>query len=104
MAVRLFGCLPQNDPWHALSFRRFKWRNGGLAGGVPSAKQWLQHEVTLVESQDSGIIGVGEGSTPLLRAEEVVAKLNVWHLESTVRGVNVNPTALLTFGSAIERW
>lgn len=32
------------------------------------ARQWPQHKVTVVESPDIGIIGVGEGSTPQLKA------------------------------------
>lgn len=32
------------------------------------AKHWPQHKVTVVESPDIGIIGVGEGSTPQLKA------------------------------------
>jgi tryptophan 6-halogenase len=44
---------------------------GGTAGWMAAcllAKSWPQHAVTLVESPDVGIIGVGEGSTPQLRA------------------------------------
>jgi glycine/D-amino acid oxidase-like deaminating enzyme len=44
---------------------------GGTAGWMAAcllAKSWPQHDVTLVESPDVGIIGVGEGSTPQLRA------------------------------------
>jgi tryptophan 6-halogenase len=44
---------------------------GGTAGWMTAcllAKAWPQHKVTLVESPDVGIIGVGEGSTPQLRA------------------------------------
>lgn len=44
---------------------------GGTAGWMAAcllAKQWPQHKVTLVESPEVGIIGVGEGSTPQLRA------------------------------------
>ena len=44
---------------------------GGTAGWMAAcllAKSWPQHRVTLVESPDVGIIGVGEGSTPQLRA------------------------------------
>ena len=32
------------------------------------AKRWPQHEIIVVESPDIGIIGVGEGSTPQLKA------------------------------------
>jgi tryptophan 6-halogenase len=44
---------------------------GGTAGWMAAcllAKAWPQHKVTLVESPEIGIIGVGEGSTPQLRA------------------------------------
>ncbi len=44
---------------------------GGTAGWMAAcllAEAWPQHRVTLVESPDIGIIGVGEGSTPQLRA------------------------------------
>lgn len=44
---------------------------GGTAGWMAAcliAKQWPQHKVTVVESPDIGIIGVGEGSTPQLKA------------------------------------
>jgi tryptophan 6-halogenase len=44
---------------------------GGTAGWMAAcllAKSWPQHGVTLVESPDVGIVGVGEGSTPQLRA------------------------------------
>jgi 2-polyprenyl-6-methoxyphenol hydroxylase-like FAD-dependent oxidoreductase len=44
---------------------------GGTAGWMAAcllAKHWPQHKVTLVESPDVGIIGVGEGSTPQLRS------------------------------------
>ncbi len=44
---------------------------GGTAGWMTAcllAKRWPQFSVTLVESSDIGIIGVGEGSTPQLRA------------------------------------
>jgi tryptophan 6-halogenase len=44
---------------------------GGTAGWMAAcliAKQWPQHQVTVVESPDIGIIGVGEGSTPQLKA------------------------------------
>jgi tryptophan 6-halogenase len=49
----------------------FTIMGGGTAGWMAAcllAKQWPQHKVTLVESPDVGIIGVGEGSTPQLRA------------------------------------
>ncbi len=44
---------------------------GGTAGWMTAclmAKAWPQHKITVVESPDIGIIGVGEGSTPQLRA------------------------------------
>ena len=44
---------------------------GGTAGWMAAclvAKRWPQHQVTVVESPDIGIIGVGEGSTPQLKA------------------------------------
>ena len=44
---------------------------GGTAGWMAAcllAKRWPQTKVTLVESPDVGIIGVGEGSTPQLRS------------------------------------
>jgi hypothetical protein len=44
---------------------------GGTAGWMSAcllAKKWPQHRVTVVESPDIGIIGVGEGSTPQLKA------------------------------------
>ena len=44
---------------------------GGTAGWMAAclvAKTWPQHKVTVVESPDIGIIGVGEGSTPQLKA------------------------------------
>lgn len=44
---------------------------GGTAGWMAAcllAKRWPQFLVTLVESPEIGIIGVGEGSTPQLRA------------------------------------
>jgi tryptophan 6-halogenase len=44
---------------------------GGTAGWMTAcliAKHWPQHKVTVVESPDIGIIGVGEGSTPQLKA------------------------------------
>jgi tryptophan 6-halogenase len=43
---------------------------GGTAGWMAAcliAKHWPQHKVTVVESPDIGIIGVGEGSTPQLK-------------------------------------
>ncbi len=49
---------------------RFVILGGGTAGWMTAcllAKQWPQHKVTLVESPEVGIIGVGEGSTPQLR-------------------------------------
>lgn len=44
---------------------------GGTAGWMAAcliAKAWPHHKVTVVESPDIGIIGVGEGSTPQLKA------------------------------------
>lgn len=44
---------------------------GGTAGWMAAcliAKKWPQYKVTVVESPDIGIIGVGEGSTPQLKA------------------------------------
>jgi flavin-dependent dehydrogenase len=44
---------------------------GGTAGWMAAcliAKAWPEHKVTVVESPDIGIIGVGEGSTPQLKA------------------------------------
>lgn len=44
---------------------------GGTAGWMAAcliAKRWPQHKVTVIESPDIGIIGVGEGSTPQLKA------------------------------------
>ena len=45
---------------------------GGTAGWMTAAlmaKTWIPrgHKVTLLESRDIGIIGVGEGSTPKMR-------------------------------------
>ncbi|MFM2410166.1 MAG: hypothetical protein RL481_994, partial [Pseudomonadota bacterium] len=51
--------------------QQFVILGGGTAGWMAAcllAKQWPQHKVTLVESPEVGIIGVGEGSTPQLRA------------------------------------
>jgi tryptophan 6-halogenase len=50
---------------------RFVILGGGTAGWMTAcllAKAWPQHQITLVESPDIGIIGVGEGSTPQLRS------------------------------------
>lgn len=50
---------------------RFVILGGGTAGWMAAcllAKQWPQHDVVVVESPDIGIIGVGEGSTPQLKA------------------------------------
>ena len=50
---------------------RFVVLGGGTAGWMTAcliAKKWPQHVVTVVESPDIGIIGVGEGSTPQLKA------------------------------------
>ena len=50
---------------------RFVILGGGTAGWMAAcliAKHWPQHKVTVVESPDIGIIGVGEGSTPQLKA------------------------------------
>ena len=44
---------------------------GGTAGWMAAcllAQRWPQHKITAIESPDIGIIGVGEGSTPQLRA------------------------------------
>jgi tryptophan 6-halogenase len=44
---------------------------GGTAGWMAAcllAKAWPQHHLTVLESPDIGIIGVGEGSTPQLKA------------------------------------
>lgn len=44
---------------------------GGTAGWMAAcllAARWPQHRVSVIESPDIGIIGVGEGSTPQLRA------------------------------------
>ncbi|HEV7233242.1 MAG TPA: tryptophan halogenase family protein, partial [Sphingorhabdus sp.] len=49
---------------------RFVILGGGTAGWMAAcliAKKWPQHEVTVIESPDIGIIGVGEGSTPQLK-------------------------------------
>ena len=50
---------------------RFVVLGGGTAGWMAAcliARAWPQHKVTVIESPDIGIIGVGEGSTPQLRA------------------------------------
>ena len=50
---------------------RFIILGGGTAGWMAAcllAKRWPQHEIIVVESPDIGIIGVGEGSTPQLKA------------------------------------
>ncbi len=50
---------------------RFVILGGGTAGWMAAcliAKHWPQHQVTVIESPDIGIIGVGEGSTPQLKA------------------------------------
>lgn len=44
---------------------------GGTAGWMTAcllAKRWPYHQITVIESPEIGIIGVGEGSTPQLRA------------------------------------
>ena len=44
---------------------------GGTAGWMAACllgKRWPQHRITVIESPEIGIIGVGEGSTPQLRA------------------------------------
>ncbi len=49
---------------------RFVILGGGTAGWMAAcllAKRWPQHHVTVIESPDIGIIGVGEGSTPQMR-------------------------------------
>lgn len=53
------------DPKH------FVVLGGGTAGWMAAcllAHYWPQHRITVVESPDIGIIGVGEGSTPQLKA------------------------------------
>ena len=50
---------------------RFVILGGGTAGWMAAcliARAWPHHKVTVIESPDIGIIGVGEGSTPQLRA------------------------------------
>jgi 2-polyprenyl-6-methoxyphenol hydroxylase-like FAD-dependent oxidoreductase len=50
--------------------QRFIILGGGTAGWMAAcliAQAWPQHSVTLVESPEIGIIGVGEGSTPQLK-------------------------------------
>ena len=50
---------------------RFVILGGGTAGWMAAclmAHRWPQHLVTVVESPEIGIIGVGEGSTPQLKA------------------------------------
>ncbi len=50
---------------------RFVILGGGTAGWMTAcllAKRWPQFDICLIESPDIGIIGVGEGSTPQLRA------------------------------------
>ena len=50
---------------------RFVILGGGTAGWMTAcllAKRWPQHDIDVVESPDIGIIGVGEGSTPQLKA------------------------------------
>ncbi|MFN3620906.1 tryptophan halogenase family protein [Sphingorhabdus sp.] len=50
---------------------RFVILGGGTAGWMAAcllAKKWPQHDIVVVESPDIGIIGVGEGSTPQLKA------------------------------------
>lgn len=50
---------------------RFLVLGGGTAGWIAAsmlAQRWPRAQVTVVESPDIGIIGVGEGSTPQLRA------------------------------------
>jgi tryptophan 6-halogenase len=50
---------------------RFIILGGGTAGWMAAcliARHWPQHQVTVIESPDIGIIGVGEGSTPQLKA------------------------------------
>ena len=51
--------------------KHFVVLGGGTAGWLAAcliAKHWPQHRVTVVESPDIGIIGVGEGSTPQLKS------------------------------------
>ena len=50
---------------------RFVILGGGTAGWMAAcliAHRWPQHRVTVVESPEIGIIGVGEGSTPQLKS------------------------------------
>ena len=50
---------------------RFVILGGGTAGWMAAcllAKHWPQHQITVIESPDIGIIGVGEGSTPQFKA------------------------------------
>lgn len=59
------GLVVEGAPQH------FVILGGGTAGWMTAcliAKHWPRRKVTLVESPDVGIIGVGEGSTPQLRA------------------------------------
>ena len=51
--------------------KNFVILGGGTAGWMAAcmmAKSWPQHRITVVESPDIGIIGVGEGSTPQIRS------------------------------------
>ena len=51
--------------------KHFVVLGGGTAGWMAAcliAKHWPQYRVTVVESPDIGIIGVGEGSTPQLKS------------------------------------
>lgn len=50
---------------------RFVILGGGTAGWMTAcllARKWPQHDIVVIESPDIGIIGVGEGSTPQLKA------------------------------------
>ncbi len=50
---------------------RFVILGGGTAGWMAAcliAKKWPQHHITVIESPEIGIIGVGEGSTPQLKS------------------------------------
>ena len=50
---------------------RFVILGGGTAGWMTAcllAQKWPQYDIVVVESPDIGIIGVGEGSTPQLKA------------------------------------
>jgi tryptophan 6-halogenase len=51
--------------------KNFVILGGGTAGWMAAcmlAKSWPQHKITVIESPDIGIVGVGEGSTPQIRS------------------------------------